>query len=150
MSSVSPQLYTPDATSGNVAIRVNGLSKCYPIYDKPQDRLKQSIYPHLQRVLGRPVRQYAHEFWAVRGISFEVQKGDTIGVIGRNGSGKSTLLQLICGTLAPTSGMVETNGRVAGLLELGAGFNREFSGRENVYMNGAILGLSKKEIDDRF
>jgi lipopolysaccharide transport system ATP-binding protein len=150
MSSVSSQLNEPDATSGDVAIRVNEVSKCYPIYDKPQDRLKQSIYPPLQRVLGRPVREYAHEFWALREISFEVQKGDTIGVIGRNGSGKSTLLQLICGTLSPTSGMVETNGRVAGLLELGAGFHPEFTGRENVYMNGAILGLSKKEIDRRF
>lgn len=148
MSSVSAHLNEP--TNGDVAIRVSGVSKCYPIYHKPQDRLKQSIYPHLQRVFGRPVKRYAHEFWALREISFEVQKGDTVGVIGRNGSGKSTLLQLICGTLAPTSGMVGTNGRVAGLLELGAGFNPEFSGRENVYMNGAILGLSKKEIDDRF
>jgi lipopolysaccharide transport system ATP-binding protein len=141
---------TINSRDEQVAIRVNGVSKCYQIYDKPQDRLKQSIYPRLQHVFGRPVRQYAHEFWALREISFEVQKGDTIGVIGRNGSGKSTLLQLICGTLAPTSGIVETNGRVAGLLELGAGFNPDFSGRENVYMNGAILGLSKKEIDDRF
>jgi lipopolysaccharide transport system ATP-binding protein len=150
MANVPAHLKKPDAASGDVAIRVNGVSKCYPIYGKPQDRLKQSIYPHLQRVLGRPVREYAHEFCALREISFEVQKGDTIGVIGRNGSGKSTLLQLICGTLAPTSGSVETNGRVAGLLELGAGFHPEFSGRENVYMNGVIQGLSKKEIDHRF
>lgn len=151
MRSVSSQLNEPDATSGdNVAIRVHGVSKCYHIYAKPQDRIKQSVYPHLQRVLDRPVGQYAHEFWTLREVSFEVQKGDTIGVIGHNGSGKSTLLQLICGTLAPTSGTVETNGRVAGLLELGAGFNPEFSGRENVYMNGAILGLGKKEIDRRF
>jgi lipopolysaccharide transport system ATP-binding protein len=151
MSSVSTKLNQPNTTSGDdIAIRVNGVSKCFQIYDKPQDRLRQSIYPRVQRMFGRPVRQYAHEFWALRDISFEVKKGDTIGVIGRNGSGKSTLLQLICGTLAPTSGTVEANGRVAALLELGAGFNPDFSGRENVYMNGAILGLSKKEIDDRF
>ena len=147
MSNVPVKLDKPD---DDVAIRVNGVSKCYQIYAKPQDRLKQSVYPSLQRLLGRPVGQYAHEFWALRDLSFDVRKGDTIGIIGRNGSGKSTLLQLICGTLAPTHGTVETNGRVAGLLELGAGFNPEFSGRENVYINGAILGLSKKEIDHRF
>jgi lipopolysaccharide transport system ATP-binding protein len=151
MSNVPAKSREPDATSGDdVAIRVHGVNKCYHIYDKPQDRLRQSIYPCLQRLFDRPVRQYAHEFWALREISFDVRKGDTIGVIGRNGSGKSTLLQLICGTLSPTSGTVETNGRVAGLLELGAGFNPDCSGRENVYMNGAILGLSRKEIDHRF
>ncbi len=151
MSNVPAKLKEPDATSGDdVAIRVNGVNKCYQIYDKPQDRLRQSIYPRLQRLFDRPVRQYAQEFWALGEISFDVRKGDTIAIIGGNGSGKSTLLQLLCGTLAPTSGTVETNGRVAGLLELGAGFNPDFSGRENVYLNGLILGLSKKEIDHRF
>ncbi len=137
-------------SSNEPAVSVVDLSKCYHIYDRPGDRLKQSIYPRLQRVLGRSPRTYFHEFWALRNISFEIEKGETIGVIGRNGSGKSTLLQLICGTLTPTSGAVETNGRLAALLELGSGFNPEFSGVENVYLNGALLGLSKDEIDARF
>ena len=132
------------------AIKVEGLSKCYYIYNQPQDRLKQSIIPRLQALAGMKPRTYFHEFWALRDVSFEVAKGETIGIIGRNGSGKSTLLQLICGTLTPTHGLVQTNGRVAALLELGSGFNPEFTGRENVYLNGAILGLSKNEIDDRF
>src|SRR4030095_12868625 len=97
-----------DNPADDVAIRVNGVSKCYQIYAKPQAYLKQSVYPRLQRLLGRPVGRYAHEFWALRDLSFDVRKGDTIGIIGRNGSGKSTLLQLICGTLAPTHGTVET------------------------------------------
>lgn len=137
-------------SSNKPVISVVGLSKCYHIYDLPGDRLKQSIYPRLQRVLGRSPRTYYHEFWALQNISFEIEKGETVGVIGRNGSGKSTLLQLICGTLTPTSGIVETNGRLAALLELGSGFNPEFSGVENVYLNGALLGLSKDEIDARF
>ncbi|GAB4500233.1 MAG: ABC transporter ATP-binding protein [Anaerolineales bacterium] len=137
-------------SSKDIAIRVKNLSKCYHIYGEPQDRLKQSIFPRVQRLLGRPVRQYFKEFWALQDISFSVQKGETVGIIGRNGSGKSTLLQIICGTLTPTSGLIETQGRIAALLELGSGFNPEFTGRENVYLNGAILGLSKEEIDDRF
>ncbi len=134
----------------DIAIRVSNLSKCYQIYDRPEDRLKQSIVPRLQRLMHRPVRNYFREFWALRDVSFEVKKGETVGIVGRNGSGKSTLLQVICGTLAPTSGTVETKGRIAALLELGSGFNPEFTGRENVYMNGAVLGLSKEEIDARF
>ena len=134
----------------DIAIKVSDLSKCYHIYDKPHDRLKQSIYRYLQRFVGKPARQYCHEFWALKNVSFEIKKGETIGIIGRNGSGKSTLLQLICGTLAPTHGTVETNGRVAALLELGSGFNPEFTGRENVYMNGALLGLSQDEVKARF
>ncbi|AHF08077.1 ABC transporter ATP-binding protein [Desulfitobacterium metallireducens] len=137
-------------SSNDVAIRINNLSKCYSIYDRPQDRLKQSIMPRLKRLIGRESHNYYHEFWALQDISFEVKKGETVGIIGRNGSGKSTLLQIICGTLTPTSGTVETNGRVAALLELGSGFNPEFTGRENVYLNGAVLGLSKEEIDTRF
>ncbi|WP_027357056.1 ABC transporter ATP-binding protein [Desulfofundulus thermocisternus] len=137
-------------SSDNVAIRVNNLSKCYYIYDRPQDRLKQSIIPRIQRLLGMEPKNYFREFWALRNVSFEVKKGETVGIIGRNGSGKSTLLQIICGTLTPTSGTVETNGRIAALLELGSGFNPEFTGRENVYLNGAVLGLSKEEIDARF
>jgi lipopolysaccharide transport system ATP-binding protein len=136
--------------SDNIAIQVQGLNKCYQIYDKPPDRLKQSLYTRLQRLVGQPPKQYFREFWALKDVSFEIKKGETVGIIGRNGSGKSTLLQLICGTLSPTSGTIETNGRIAALLELGSGFNPEFTGRENVYMNGAVLGLSKQEIDARF
>ncbi|MBC7193998.1 ABC transporter ATP-binding protein [Marinobacter sp.] len=137
-------------SSDDIAIRVNNLSKCYLIYDRPQDRLRQSIIPRLQRLVGRQPKNYFREFWALKDVSFEVKKGETVGIIGRNGSGKSTLLQIICGTLTPTSGTVETKGRVSALLELGSGFNPEFTGRENVYMNGAVLGLSKEEIDARF
>jgi lipopolysaccharide transport system ATP-binding protein len=134
----------------DVAIRVQNLCKCYQIYDQPHDRLKQSIYPRLQRFVGRPSKQYFCEFWALNDVSFEVKKGETVGIIGRNGSGKSTLLQMICGTLNPTSGSIQTYGRITALLELGSGFNSEFTGRENVYMNAAVLGLSREETDARF
>lgn len=136
--------------SSEVAIKVEGLGKCYQIYDTPRDRLKQFIVPPLQRLVGLPTKQYCREFWALKDVSFEVRRGETIGIIGRNGSGKSTLLQLICGTLSPTVGSVVTSGRIAALLELGSGFNPEFSGRENVYMSCALLGLSNDEIDTRF
>lgn len=136
--------------SSDVAIRVSNLSKCYQIYDNPRDRLKQFFLPRLHCTIGQEPKNYFHEFWALKDVSFEVKRGETIGVIGRNGSGKSTLLQMICGTLSPTSGSVETNGRVAALLELGSGFNPEFTGRENVYMNASILGLSQQEVDARF
>lgn len=128
--------------SSEVAIKVENLSKCYHIYDKPRDRLLQ--------MLMRGRKQLFREFWALRDVSFEIKKGQTVGIIGRNGSGKSTLLQMICGTLNPSAGRIETHGRVAALLELGSGFNPEFTGRENVYLNGALLGLSKEEIDERF
>jgi lipopolysaccharide transport system ATP-binding protein len=134
----------------NVAIRVNNLSKCYHIYDRPQDRLKQFVVPKLRSLIGRNPGGYFREFWALKDVSFEVERGETVGIIGRNGSGKSTLLQMICGTLEPTSGTVKTHGRVAALLELGAGFNPEFTGRENVYMNATILGLTQQEITARF
>lgn len=136
--------------ASDVAIKVENLSKCYTIYNSPRDRLKQFILPRLQRALGMVSRQYYREYWALKDVSFEVKKGETIGIIGRNGSGKSTLLQLICGTLNPTTGNVQTHGRIAALLELGSGFNPEFSGRENIYLNGTILGLSDDEIDARF
>ncbi|HET9579250.1 MAG TPA: ABC transporter ATP-binding protein [Usitatibacter sp.] len=128
--------------SPDSVVSVHDLGKRYEIYDKPQDRLKQSLW-------GRR-RQYFREFWALRNVSFDVARGETIGIIGRNGSGKSTLLQMIAGTLAPTTGQVQTRGRVAALLELGSGFNLDFTGRENVYLNGAILGLTRQEIDERF
>jgi len=126
----------------DVAIEVKGVSKCFHLYDAPRDRF-------LQFFNGKR-KQYFREFWALRNVSFIVNKGETVGIIGRNGSGKSTLLQIICGTLTPSTGSILTTGRVAALLELGSGFNPDFSGRENVYMNAAILGLSKEETDERF
>ncbi len=121
-----------------VAISARNLGKRYNIYANPRDKLKE--------VLMSGKRQYHREFWALRNVSFDVGKGESVGIVGRNGSGKSTLLRIVCGTLSPTEGTVETHGRVAGLLELGSGFNPEYTGRENVHMAGAILGLSKKEM----
>ena len=134
----------------DIAISVQNLSKCFQIYEKPRDRLKQFVIPRLRRIASKGPKKYFSEFWAIKDVSFEIKKGETIGIVGRNGSGKSTLLQLICGTLSPTSGSVQTSGRVAALLELGSGFNPEFTGRENVYMNAAVLGLRKEEVDERF
>lgn len=128
--------------SREMAISAENLSKCYQIYDAPKDRLLQ--------MLARGRKRFYREFWALDDVSLMVEKGETVGIIGRNGSGKSTLLQLICGTLMPTRGHVRGNGRIAALLELGSGFNPEFTGRENVYMNAAVLGLSSSEIDARF
>lgn len=128
--------------SFDVAIRAENLGKCYEIYEKPIDRI-------LQQFVGKR-KQYYREFWALSAADFEIKRGETVGIIGRNGSGKSTLLQLICGTLTPTSGNVQANGRVAALLELGAGFNPEFTGRENIILNASIMGLSRKQIDERF
>lgn len=136
--------------SSEVAISVQHLSKCYHVYEKPQDRLKQAILPRLRRSVGLTHHNYFREFWALRDVSFEIMRGETAGILGRNGSGKSTLLQMICGTLTPTSGSVQTNGRIAALLELGSGFNPEFSGRENIFLNGTILGMSQAEIEQRF
>lgn len=136
--------------SSEIAIKVENLSKCYQIYDQPRDRLKQFVLPRMQQLVGRPPSQYYREFWALKDVLFDVKKGETVGVIGRNGSGKSTLLQIITGTLAPTSGSVTTHGRIAALLELGSGFNPDFTGRENVYLNGALLGLTTAQIDDKF
>lgn len=137
-------------SSNDIAIRVTNLSKCYEIYDTPRDRLKQFVMPRVRRIAGKAHKQYFREFWALKDVSFEIKKGETIGIIGRNGSGKSTLLQMICGTLNPTNGSIETYGRVAALLELGSGFNPEFTGRENVYMNAVVLGLTKEEVDARY
>jgi lipopolysaccharide transport system ATP-binding protein len=137
-------------SSEEIAIRVSNLSKRYEIYTSPRDRLKQFMLPRLQRMAGRAGHQYFSEFWALQDVSFEIKRGETVGIIGRNGSGKSTLLQMICGTLTPTSGTIQTTGRIAALLELGSGFNPEFTGRENVYMNASVLGLTREEIDARF
>lgn len=136
--------------SSNIAIKVENLSKSYQIYEKPHDRLKQSILPRLIQLFGKGTKQYFREFSALKDVSFEVKRGETVGIIGRNGSGKSTLLQMICGTLNPTKGSIKVNGRVAALLELGAGFNPEFTGKENIFTNGALLGLSKDEIEKKF
>lgn len=137
-------------SSNDVAIQVSNLSKCYQIYSRPRDRLKQFFAPKLQRVARKESRTYFREFWALRDVSFTINRGETVGIIGRNGAGKSTLLQMICGTLTPTTGDISVNGRIAALLELGAGFNPEFTGRDNVYLNGSVLGLSKAEIDRKF
>jgi teichoic acid transport system ATP-binding protein len=123
-------------------INVNNLSKHYQIYERPIDRLKQTI--------SRGKEKYYREFEALHDVTFDIPRGETIGIVGRNGSGKSTLLQIIAGTLAPTKGQVNVNGRVAALLELGSGFNPEFTGRDNVYLNGSILGISKSEMEKRF
>lgn len=129
-------------SSNDLAISVAGVSKIYHLYEKPQDRLKQ--------ILWKGATNPSDEFWALRDINFDVKKGETVGIVGRNGSGKSTLLQIICGTLTPSHGHVERQGRLSALLELGSGFNPEFTGRENVYLSASILGLSKEEIDNRF
>ncbi|MEX2987716.1 ABC transporter ATP-binding protein [Serratia fonticola] len=137
-------------SSNEIAIEVTGLSKCYQIYDRPRDRLKQFFAPKLQRAIRRESRRYFREFWALRNVSFSIKKGETVGIIGRNGAGKSTLLQMICGTLTPTEGDIQVHGRIAALLELGAGFNPEFTGRDNVYLNGAVLGFTREQVDSRF
>ena len=129
-------------SSDDIVLSVNNISKCFEVYSKPRHRLQQMLF-------GR-WKTYYREFWALRDINFEVRRGECVGVIGRNGAGKSTLLQIVTGTLQPTTGTVERKGRIAALLELGSGFNPEFTGRENVYMNAAILGLSKKETDAKY
>ncbi|HKE55870.1 MAG TPA: ABC transporter ATP-binding protein, partial [Pyrinomonadaceae bacterium] len=121
----------------STAIRVEGVAKQYRIYDRPVDRLKES--------LTRGRWRWHREFWALKGLGFEIERGTTTGIIGPNGSGKSTLLQIIAGTLNPTHGSVSFEGRVAALLELGAGFNLEFTGVENVYMNASLMGFTKAE-----
>lgn len=136
--------------SSEVAITVQNLSKCYHIYDQSRDRLKQFFFPPVRHFSGLQPRNYFREFWALKDVSFDIRKGETVGIVGRNGSGKSTLLQMVCGTLNPTYGTIQTKGRIAALLELGSGFNPEFTGRENVYLNASILGLSVEEITARF
>lgn len=127
--------------SSNPVIQVGRVSKCYQIYNQPIDRIKQGLWRG---------RRFFREFWALSDVSFDVFPGESVGIIGQNGSGKSTLLEIISGTLSPTVGSVTVTGRVAALLELGAGFNAEFTGKENVYMNAAIMGLSQSEIDARY
>ncbi len=148
-------------SSDEIAIDVRNLSKRYEIYNTPRDRLKQLVLPRLHQTANRagvalgilkhrvpPI--YFREFWALQNVSFQVRRGETFGIIGRNGSGKSTLLQILAGTLAQTSGQANVKGRIAALLELGSGFNPEFSGRDNVFLNARILGLTQKEIEARY
>jgi lipopolysaccharide transport system ATP-binding protein len=135
--------------SDDLAIRVENVGKLYPIFRTPQDRLKQMVLPHLQALVGLERRKYYYPFEALHQISFELRKGESLGIVGRNGSGKSTLLQIIAGTLQPTSGSVWSSGKVAALLELGSGFNPEFTGRENVYLNCSVFGLGREETRER-
>lgn len=129
--------------SSELAISVRDLSKSFPIYNKPHHRLLQMVMPG-------PKERWYREFHALHGISVDISRGETVGIVGRNGSGKSTLLQLICGTLTPSAGDIRVNGRIAALLELGAGFNPEFTGRENVFLNASVLGLKHADIVEKF
>ncbi len=125
----------------NIAIKVENLTKVYHLYDKPQDRLKEALNPFK--------KSYHHDFYALHDVSFELQRGETIGIIGKNGAGKSTLLKMITGVLTPTSGNISVYGKIASLLELGAGFNPEMTGIENIYLNGTIMGFTKEETDTK-
>lgn len=137
-------------SSDSTVIRVDGLGKRYEIYERPKDRLKQMVLPRLQRLLAMKPQAYFREFWALSDVSFEVAPGEAVGILGKNGSGKSTLLQLICQTLTPTMGGMHVHGRVAALLELGAGFNPDFTGRENIFLSGLIYGLSDEELRGKY
>lgn len=129
------------AQSNNKAITVDQVTKIYRLYEKPIDRLKET--------LSLTHKNYHRDFYALNGISFEVEKGETVGIIGTNGSGKSTILKIITGVLTPTTGKVHVNGVISALLELGAGFNMDYTGIENIYMNGTMMGFSRKEMDEK-
>ena len=124
-----------------IAIKIEHLTKVYKIFNKPTDRVRETLNPFGKR--------YSKDFYALNDLNIEIKKGETLGIIGKNGAGKSTFLKIITGILTPTSGNVQVNGRVASLLELGAGFNPEMTGIENIYMNGSIMGYSKEEMDAR-
>ena len=124
-------------------LKVENISKVYRLFDRRRDRLKEMLFKRLGR-------QFGKDFWALKNVSFDLRPGEALGIIGRNGSGKSTLLQILAGTLTPTGGALEVRGRVAALLELGSGFNPEFTGKDNIYLNGAILGLNRREIDSHY
>ncbi len=135
--------------SSDLAIRVEGISKCYEVYARPADRLKQMAGTGLAGLLRRARPRFHDEFWALNNVSMDVARGECVALIGRNGSGKSTLLQIITGTVAPTTGQVNVQGRVAALLELGSGFNPEFTGIENVYLNASLLGMDRGEVEEK-
>lgn len=130
--------------SSNHVIEVKGVSKYYPVFGSPFERLKQVLFSSFNN---KELSYSDKDFCALNNLNFDIKKGEVVAVLGRNGSGKSTLLQTICGTLTPSRGSVKVYGRIAALLELGAGFNPEFTGRENIYLNASILGLTRKEVD---
>lgn len=132
--------------SSNTAIRINNITKSFHIYNRPADRLRQIINNKLSKIPGVRQKKYHTEFNALKNINIEIKKGEKVGIIGKNGSGKSTLLQIVAGTLSPTNGTIQTFGRIAALLELGSGFNPEFTGRENININATVLGLHPEEI----
>lgn len=134
----------------DIAVSVNNVSKMYPLFASPRNRLKHALWNFLPDFLKTEHKTFYQKFWALQNITFNIKKGEVFGIIGQNGSGKSTLLQIIAGTLTQTAGQIHTNGRIAAMLELGSGFNPDFTGRENVYINSAILGFSQKETDERF
>jgi len=125
----------------NTAIKVTNLTKVYHLYDKPQDRLKEALNPFK--------KSYHHDFYAMHDVTFEIKKGETVGIIGKNGAGKSTLLKMITGVLTPSSGAVETYGKISSLLELGAGFNPDMTGMENIYLNGTLMGFEREEMESK-
>lgn len=127
--------------NNNIAIKVENLTKIYHLYDNPKDMLKELVHPFRKK--------YHHDYYALNDVSFEIKKGETVGIIGKNGAGKSTLLKMITGVLTPTSGNITVNGKIASLLELGAGFNPEMSGYDNIYLNGTIMGFTKEEMDSK-
>lgn len=137
-------------SSDPIVLQVDGVSKHYEIYASPQDRLKAALFDQAASMLGRRRKSSGRRFSALNDVSFSIRKGETVGIIGRNGSGKSTLLQMLSGTLSPSTGQILVDGRVAPLLELGAGFNPEFTGRENVFFNGSLLGLSEERLRDKY
>jgi lipopolysaccharide transport system ATP-binding protein len=138
-----PDIPHPTSAPIEPVISARNLGKLYHVYARPQDRLKQALFRWRRA-------KFYKDFWALRGVSFDVSRGEAVGILGRNGAGKSTLLQIIAGTMAPTEGEVAVRGRVAAMLQLGSGFNPEFTGRENVFLGGAILGITRREMEDRF
>ena len=143
MANIQPPVSSTQSpiTNTDIAINVNNISKCFKLFSSQNQRIKEFLHPLRKK--------YHQEFWALKDVSCKVKKGETLGIIGRNGSGKSTLLQIICGLLQPTKGTIGLNGTVSALLELGGGFHPEFTGKENVYVNGALIGLKKEEIDKK-
>jgi len=140
---MSETQFSPNQAALEIVVSARGIGKCYRLFDKPSDRLKHQFYGRFGRVYGR-------EFWALRGVSFDLKKGEAVGIVGRNGSGKSTLLQIIAGIIEPTEGSVRVEGRVSALLELGSGFNPEYTGQQNVFLSGGILGIEQEEMEKRY